>query len=154
MPVLHRASELPARVGSIYPKEFQPGLEGREKRALTERLGLTQFGVNLTTLLPGARSSQRHWHAVEDECIFVLDGELVLVTEAGETTLRAGDCAGFPAGVPDGHCLLNRSATPATYLEIGTRSKEETATYPEIDLIGEKRAGQFHFRHRDGTPYE
>ncbi|MDX2309521.1 MAG: cupin domain-containing protein [Hyphomicrobium sp.] len=154
MPVITRAVDRPGRRTTIYPAEFAKGLEGRLKRALTEGLGLTQFGVNLTTLDPGGRSSQRHWHEREDECIFVLDGELVLVTEAGETVLRAGDAAGFPAGDPDGHCLINRSAAAATYLEIGTRSPVERAHYPDIDLVGEKSEGTFRFFRRDGTPCE
>jgi uncharacterized cupin superfamily protein len=154
MPVIHDPMRVPGRRGTIYPKPLDTGFEGRIKRALTERLGLTQFGVNLTTLEPGAQSSHRHWHAKEDEFIYVLSGELVLVTMDGEQTLHPSMAAGFPAGDKNGHHLVNRSTAPATYLEIGTRSADEDATYPDVDLRGEKRDGKFRFFHKDGTPYE
>ena len=107
------------RVGSTYPAPFGAPLAGREKRALGDTLKLTQFGVNLVTLAPGSWSSQRHWHANEDEFIYVLDGEVTLVTDAGEKVLGPGMAAGFPAGKPDGHHLVNRSERPALYLEVG-----------------------------------
>ena len=107
------------RVGSTYPAPFGAPLAGREKRALGDALKLTQFGVNLVTLAPGTWSSQRHWHANEDEFIYVLDGEVTLVTDAGEKVLGPGMAAGFPAGKPDGHHLVNRSERPALYLEVG-----------------------------------
>jgi uncharacterized cupin superfamily protein len=153
MPIIDDPSSLPARRTSIYPAPFDAGFEGRIKRALTERLGLTQFGVNLTTLEPGAMSSQRHWHANEDECVYVLEGELVLVTDDGERVLKPGMAAGFPAGEANGHHLVNRSSAPATYLEIGTRSPDEDATYPDIDLRAEKRDGKFRFFRKSGEPY-
>jgi uncharacterized cupin superfamily protein len=145
MPIIDDPYELPGRRGTIYPAPYDKGFEGRIKRALTERLGLTQFGVNLTTLEPGAMSSQRHWHAKEDEVVYMLDGELTLITDDGERVLKPGMAAGFPAGQPNGHHLVNRSNAPATYLEIGTRSKDEEATYSDIDLRGEKRDGNFRF---------
>jgi uncharacterized cupin superfamily protein len=154
MPIIHDPMRVPGRRGTIYPKPLDAGFEGRIKRALTERLGLRQVGVNLTTLEPGAQSSHRHWHAREDEFIYVLSGELVLVTMDGEKILKPSMAAGFPAGDKNGHHLINRSTEPATYLEIGTRSPDEDATYPDVDLVGEKRDGKFRFFHKDGTPYE
>ncbi len=154
MPIIDDPSQLPARRSTIYPRPFSAGLEGRVKRALTDALGLTQFGVNLTTLEPGARSALRHWHAKEDECIYVLSGELVLVLNDGDHVLGAGMAAGFPAGRADGHHLINRSNAPATYLEIGTRAAEEISTYPDDDLVARKEAGAYRFYHKDGTPYE
>jgi uncharacterized cupin superfamily protein len=153
MPVIDDPSRLPARRSTIYPARFAKDLEGRIKRALTDALGLTQFGVNLTTLEPGAMSSHRHWHVKEDECVYILEGELVLVTDEGERILRPGIAAGFPAGVANGHHLVNRSAAPATYLEIGTRSKDEEATYSDIDLKAEKHDGTFRFFTKAGEPY-
>ena len=154
MPVVHDPMRLSGRRGTGYPKPLDEGFEGRIKRALTERLGLTQFGVNLTTLEPGAKSSHRHWHAKEDEFIYILSGELVLVTMEGEQVLRVAMAAGFPAGDKNGHHLVNRSNAPATYLEIGTRSPDEDATYPDVDLKAEKRDGVLRFFHKDGTLYE
>ena len=134
MPIIHDPMRVPGRRGTIYPKPFDEGFDGRIKRALTDRLGLRQFGVNLTTLEPGAKSSQRHWHEQEDEFIYMLEGELVLVLMDGEHTLRASMAVGFPAGDRNAHHLINRSNRIATYLEIGTRSPNEDATYPDIDL--------------------
>jgi uncharacterized cupin superfamily protein len=114
--------------------------------------GLTQFGVNFLRLPPGAWSSQRHWHSAEDEFVWVVEGEVVLVTEQGEELLRAGDCTGFKAGVPDGHHLQNRSDRDALILEIGARHPEEDAVdYPDIDLVwsGIKRS----YQHKDGSGY-
>ncbi|MFO1171165.1 MAG: cupin domain-containing protein [Hyphomicrobiaceae bacterium] len=153
MPVIRDPKAIEGRRGTIYPKEFAQGFERRVKRALTGPLGLTQFGVNLTTLEPGAMSAHRHWHRAEDEAIYVLEGEITLIDDGGETVLRAGMAAGFPAGDANGHHLVNRSACPATYLEIGTRAESEDATYPDIDLRGEKRGSTFRFFHKDGTPY-
>ncbi len=154
MPVIHDPMRVPGRRGTIYPKPFSDGFEGRLKRALTERLRLTQFGVNLTTLEPGAMSSQRHWHETEDEFIYVLSGELTLVTMEGEQVLKPATAAGFPAGDRNGHHLINKGAVPATYLEIGTRASEDNATYPDIDLKAEKRNGKFRFYRKSGEPYE
>lgn len=154
MPVIDDPMRLQPRQGSAYPDPFKASFEGRIKRVLTDRLGLTQFGVNLTTLEPGARSSLRHWHENEDEFVYVLEGELTLVTMDGERTLRVSQAAGFPKGDRNGHCLINRSNSRATYLEIGTRAKEDTAEYPDVDLRAEKRDGRWRFLHKDGTPYE
>src|SRR6476619_6306325 len=112
-------SKVVVRTGSIYPQEFQSVVAGREKRALGNAAGLTQFGVNLTRLKPGAASALRHWHEQEDEFVYVLEGELVLIEDGGETLLKPGDCAGFKAGVSNGHHLVNKSQRDALYLEIG-----------------------------------
>lgn len=154
MPVIDDPMRVPPRQGSIYPEPFKSAVEGRIKRALTERLGLTQFGVNLTTLEPGARSSLRHWHETEDEFVYVLEGELTLVTMDGERRLRVSQAAAFPKGDRNGHFLINRSDRRATYLEIGTRSKVDNVEYPDEDLKAEKRDGRWHFLHKDGTPWE
>ena len=148
-----RALDLPARTSTVYPPVFALAVAGREKRAMGDAFGLTQYGVNLVTLAPGAASALRHWHEREDEFIYVLDGEIVLADDAGDHPLGAGMCAGFKAGVANGHCLVNRSAAPASYLEIGTRSPEERATYPDADLLGVKSAGKFTFTRKDGSTY-
>ncbi len=141
------------RVGSSYPKPFDAPLAGREKRALGDPLGLTQFGANLTTLAPGAWSSQRHSHANEDEFVYVVEGEITLVTDAGETVLGEGMAAGFPAGRPDGHHLINRGDKPARYLEVGTLCATEEAHYSDIDMVARKEGGRFVFTRRNGEPY-
>jgi uncharacterized cupin superfamily protein len=138
--------------GSDYPSPFDEPCQERVRRRLGDLAGLTQFGVNLLTLPPGAWSSQRHWHTMEDEFAYVLAGEVVLVTEAGEELLKRGDCVGFPAGAPDGHHLQNRSAHPATILEIGTRRlADDEVFYPDIDLRVLK--GETGYAHQDGRPY-
>jgi uncharacterized cupin superfamily protein len=145
---------VPARRGSSYPEPFGAAVEAREKRPLGDPLGLTQFGVNLVLLPPGCWSSQRHWHTHEDEFVYVLDGELTLVTDAGEQVLRAGAAAGFPAGRPDGHHLINRSDRPATYLEVGTRREDvDEVDYPDIDMAVRHRDGQQMFVRKSGEPY-
>jgi uncharacterized cupin superfamily protein len=142
------------RVGSGYPEPFAAACTDREKRALGDAFGLDQFGVNLTRLAPGAASAQRHWHSHEDELVYILEGEVVLVTEAGEQVMFAGMCAGFKAGVPDGHQLVNRSDRDAVFLEVGTRAMEGGADYPDIDMIVRRdEAGKWRYLHRDGTPY-
>jgi uncharacterized cupin superfamily protein len=152
-PWLDPASVTP-RLGSIYPQPFGEKLAGREKRSLGDPLGLSQFGVNLVTLAPGSWSSQRHWHANEDEFIYVLEGEVTLVTDAGETLLGAGMAAGFPAGKPDGHHLINRSDSPVRYLEVGTRADAEQAHYSDIDMMAKKEGGRFVFMRKNGEPYK
>ena len=144
---------VPPRLGSIYPAPFADKLAGREKRALGDALRLTQFGVNLVTLPAGAWSSQRHWHAHEDEFIYVLQGEVTLVTDTGQKTLTAGMAAGFPAGKADGHHLINQSDNPALYLEVGTRAENEVAQYSDIDMVARKEGGRFVFTHKNGDPY-
>src|SRR5262249_52663566 len=127
--------------------------EGREKMALGDVAGLTQFGVNLTRLKPGAASSLRHWHEHEDELIYVLEGEITLIEDGGATMLRPGDAAGFKAGVANGHQLINKSQRAALYLEIGTRAKIGRAHYPDVALVGDKGEHGFRFSHRSGEPY-
>ncbi len=142
------------RRGSRYPAPYDTPCQGREAHLLSDAAGLTQFGVNLTRLAPGAWSSQRHWHAEEDEFVYVLEGELVLVTDAGETILRAGDCAGFPAGRRDGHHLQNRTDADAVVLAVGSRSESDWGEYSDIDMkfgTGRYRAGGNYMR-KDGTP--
>jgi uncharacterized cupin superfamily protein len=137
--------------GSRYPPPFDAPCAARIRQRLGNAAGLTDFGVNLLRLPPGAWSSQRHWHSAEDEFVFVLDGEVVLVTDAGEEVLRAGDCAGFKAGVADGHHLQNRSQRDAMVLEVGSRMADDEVDYPDIDLRFLK--GGLGFAHEDGTPY-
>jgi uncharacterized cupin superfamily protein len=152
-PATLRALDVEARTATIYPKEMATAVEGRAKRALGDRFGLDQFGVNLTTLAPGASSSHRHYHMVEDEFVYVIEGELVLEDDSGRHPLTAGMCAGFKAGVRNAHRLFNVSSKPATYLEIGTRSAVEDVTYPDVDMKAVKSDGKFHLSHKDGTPY-
>ena len=115
---------------------------------------MTQFGVNLVTLAPGAWSSQRHWHENEDEFIYVLEGEITLITDAGEQILKPGLAAGFPAGKANGHHLVNRSRKPARYLEVGTRAQTEEAQYSDIDMMARKVDGRFVFMRKNGEPYK
>lgn len=139
-------------VGSGYPPPYDEPCRQRQRVRLGDAAGLSQFGVNLLRLPPGVWSSQRHWHSAEDEFVYVLEGEVVLVSDAGEEVLRAGDCAGFKAGEADGHHLLNRTQKEAVLLEIGTRDpKRDAVQYPGIDLM--IRAGARTFLHQDGTPY-
>lgn len=139
-------------VGSRYPAPYDAPCATRIRRCLGDAAGLTQFGVNLTRLGPGAWSSQRHWHSAEDEFLYVVQGELVLVCDDGEELLRAGDSAGFQAGRPDGHHLQNRSEHEALFLEIGSRRIEhDEVIYPDIDL--KAPAGRAGFTHTDGRPY-
>jgi uncharacterized cupin superfamily protein len=152
-PVAVAARDVAARSTTIYPPEYSQPLMGRAKRALGNVFGLDQFGVNLTELAPGASSSERHWHKNEDEFIYVLDGEVTLVDDAGEHLLGPGMCAGFKAGVANGHKLINKTAKFSSYLEIGTRSAEELATYPDADMVGIKENHRFRFARKDGTPY-
>ncbi len=145
--------ECTANNRSGYPEPFRSQVLPREKRALGDAAGLTKIGINHTTLGPGAASSMRHWHTHEDELIFVLAGELVLVTDVGERPLRAGQCAGFPAGHADGHQLVNRSAAPAIYLEISNRDAQDAAHYPDVDLCWNAAGALGKYSHKDGRPY-
>jgi uncharacterized cupin superfamily protein len=144
---------VPVRAGSAYPRALRALVEGRMRQPLGNAGGLTQFGVNLTRLKPGAASAHRHWHEAEDELVYVLEGELVLVEDEGETTLKAGDAATFKAGVANGHHLVNKSTRDALLLEIGTRSPQERVVYPDVDLLGEKSAEGYRFTHKSGKPY-
>jgi uncharacterized cupin superfamily protein len=151
-PALHPRDATP-RTGSGYPEPFRSRVLPREKRALGDALGLTRIGINLTTLAPGKESSMRHWHTHEDEFIYVVEGEVVLRTDAGEQTLTAGTCAGFKAGSQDGHQLVNRSDRPAVYLEMSNRDEADETHYPEVDMLWNPPGQRGKFTRRDGTPY-
>jgi len=143
----------PARHGTAYPPPFDAPCRARRRWKLGDAAGLTQFGVNLLRLEPGTWSSQRHWHSAEDEFAHVLEGEVVLIDDAGETPLRAGDSAGFRAGDPNGHHLVNRSDRHALILEVGSRRPEaDGVVYSDIDLVIPAGARAYH--HRDGRPYK
>jgi uncharacterized cupin superfamily protein len=145
--------QVPVDTFSGYPEEFRRAIVGRERKRLGNAAGLSQYGVNLCRLKPGAASSQRHWHQNEDEFVYMLEGEVVLAEDGGETILRPGDAAGWKAGVPDGHRLINRSGRDAVFLEIGTRAPREVATYPDIDMRAERDDKGTRYVHKDGTPY-
>jgi uncharacterized cupin superfamily protein len=140
---------------TTYPDPYRSMVMPREKRQLGDACGLTKIGVNRTTLAPGKVSSMCHWHTAEDELVYVLEGEVILRTSAGEQILRAGMCAGFPAGVEVGHQLINRSAQPAVYLEISNRDAEDTAYYTDadVDLIASPPHARGRMTHKDGTPW-
>jgi uncharacterized cupin superfamily protein len=146
-------SKAAVRTTSGYPPPLQKAVAGREKAVLGNLAGLTQFGVNLTRLKPGAASALRHWHDAEDEFVYVLEGELALIEDQGETLIRAGDAAGFKAGVANGHHLINKSNRDAVYLEIGTRAESDRAHYPDDDLAYKKDGKTFAFTHKSGEPY-
>jgi uncharacterized cupin superfamily protein len=146
---------VPPVIGTQYPPPFDEPCRIRERRRLGDAAGLTQFGVNLLRLAPGVWSSQRHWHSHEDEFVYVVAGEVTLVTDAGAEVLRAGDAAGFKAGERNGHCLQNRSAAEVLVLEIGGRAPAtDVAAYPDIDLMAPAGGVPARFTHRDGSPYE
>lgn len=140
---------IPVRTGSNYPHPFDQPCAGRLRQGVGRHSGLTEFGVNLLVLQPGVWSSQRHWHSHEDEFVWVLEGEVVLVTDAGEEILRPGDCAAFKAGDPDGHHLVNRSDRPVRLLEVGNADPADVCTYSDIDMV---TAGD-DYAHKDGTLY-
>ncbi|HLY38294.1 MAG TPA: cupin domain-containing protein [Candidatus Binatia bacterium] len=155
---LHRPALDPAtvtaRTGTGYPTdEMRKAVAGRAKRALDDALGLTTFGVNLTRLEPGTASALRHWHLRQDEFVYVLAGELTLVTDEGEQVLGPGTCAGFPGGVPNGHHLVNRTSTFALYLEVGDRLPGDGAEYPDHDLRVRPTSAGWRYTRRDGRPY-
>lgn len=138
---------------SSYPEPFASRMAGREKRPLGEVFGLTNFGVNMTTLTPGAQSALRHTHSKQDEFIYVLSGEVMLVTDEGETRLTRGMCAGFPAG-GSAHHLVNKGLVDVIYLEVGDRTTGDAVTYPDDDIKAEmEEGGKWRFAHKDGTPY-
>lgn len=152
MPKRIDPKDLPVHLGTFYPPPYHQPCKARERRKLGDAAGLTQFGVNLLRLKPGVWSSQRHWHTEQDEFVYIVSGEVVLVTDAGEDLLRAGDCAGFKAGDKDGHHLQNRSNTDAVLLEVGTRTPNDSGEYPDIDLAFQT-GGPTMYTRKDGTPY-
>jgi uncharacterized cupin superfamily protein len=143
---------IPARQGSGYPAPFDVPCAHRTRRRLGEAGGLADFGVNLMTLPPGGWSSQRHWHSHEDEFVYVLEGELTLVEDGGESVLRAGECAAFPKGTGNGHHLRNESSAMAVYLEIGSRHPDDLTTCSDVDLESSNADGRF--VRKDGSPYD
>ena len=146
-------AQVPAATGSAYPEPFKSRVAARRKQRLGDALGIKNYGVNLTTIPPGAVSALRHWHTHEDEFIYMVSGELVLVTDGGEQVLGPGMAAGFPAGKADGHCLVNRSRRDAVYLEVGDRRPDDAVTYPDDDISGRATPQGRRFTRKDGTPY-
>jgi uncharacterized cupin superfamily protein len=144
---------LPLDSSTGYPPPLNKAVEGRARRRLARAAGLTQFGVNISTLQPGAASSLRHWHEHGDELVYVLEGEVVLCEDGGETVLKAGEAAAWKAGVPNGHCLINRSGRVATFIEIGTRAPAERAHYSDVDMMAVRDATGTRYTRKDGTPY-
>ncbi len=145
----------PVGSGSRYPVPFDEPCKARSWKRLGDAAGLTQFGVNLLRLPPGTWSSQRHWHALEDEFVYVLEGEVVLQTDQGEELMRAGECAGFKAGIPDGHCFQNRSSAQAVLLVVGSRNDADHGEYSDIDMTFTpgRYSGRGACCRKDGTPY-
>lgn len=142
----------PKRIGTSYPKPFDAIAPNRIKHVLGDHAGLTQYGVNFVILPPGEASALRHWHQLEDEFVYIVSGEVVLITDDGEEEMSAGMCVGFPAGVQNGHHLVNRSGAEARYLEIGTRADGEEAFYPDVDLHVVTRGGRDLFTNKKGEP--
>ena len=153
-PVAIVAAQAPTRSKpSNYPEPFASRMAGRVKKPLGDLFGLANFGVNLTRLAPGAVSALRHAHTLQDEFVYVLEGHPTLVTDAGDTTLHPGMCAGFRAGTGDGHQLVNRTGEEVVYLEVGDRTPGDTGSYPDDDLQAVSEAGQWRFTRKDVTPY-
>lgn len=152
--MLLNLTQIPSHRSSKYPRPFQPHVAGRTKQHLGDAAGLHNFGVNLVRLAPGSCSALRHWHVRQDEFIYVVEGALVLTTDAaGAQTLTAGMAAGFPAGAEDGHHLCNQSDADALYLEIGDRTPNDLVHYPDHDLMAKDTQGSWQFTHKDGRPY-
>jgi uncharacterized cupin superfamily protein len=152
VPKIELAS-IPFVASSGYPAALARMVDGCSYQQLSDEAGLTQFGVHICRLSPHAASSIRHWHENEDEFAMVLEGELILIENEGETTMRPGDCAGFKAGVANGHHLVNRSDKPAAFLIVGTRAEHETAHYPDVDLHFVKDAAGNRYMHKHGSSY-
>jgi len=145
--------KLPLDTRTGYPPPYDRAVVGRERKRLGNAVGLDQFGVNLTTLKPGAASALRHWHEQEDELVFILRGEVTLIEDGGETVLRPGDAAGFKANSRNGHQLVNKSAGDVVYLEVGTRAKYERVDYPDVDLMVVRDDKGMRYTHKNGEPY-
>jgi uncharacterized cupin superfamily protein len=146
-------AKIPVETNTNYPDPFWQPIVGRQRQRLGNAVGLNQFGVNLTTLKPGAWSSQRHWHRNEDEFIYVIDGEITLVEDHSEIVLKPGDTAGWKAGSRVGHHLINKTKSDVRYIEVGTRSPIETAVYPDIDMRAEKDKSGMRYVKKTGEPY-
>lgn len=147
-------SKAPVKTGSIYPKPYDAEMAGRWSIRLGQAGGLTQFGVNIVVLEPGAKSSLRHWHLHEDEFVMVTQGTCTLVDDDGRHEMSVGDCAAFPAGEANGHHVINETDEEVRFLVVGTKAPHEVATYSDIDLLVEMRDGTARFTRKDGTPYE
>jgi uncharacterized cupin superfamily protein len=148
------ASEAPPRAKQTgYPADMAKMVAGRSKHPLGDLFGLANFGVNLTRLAPGAYSALRHAHAKQDEFVYLLEGEAVLITDAGETVMKAGMCAGFKAGSGDAHHLHNRSQKDVVFLEVGDRSAGDSVSYPDNDVVAAYQDGKWKYTRKDGTPY-
>jgi uncharacterized cupin superfamily protein len=154
VPPAFDTKDLPEQSTTGYPEPYKTRVAGRHKRRLGDEAGLGNFGVNLTRLDPGAESSMRHWHAKQDEFVYILEGEVTLVTDARRQKLKPGMAAGFPAGKADGHQLVNETKRPVLYLEIGDRTPGDGATYSDVDLAAHLVDGKWVFTHKDGSPYK
>ncbi|MGB3294498.1 MAG: cupin domain-containing protein [Phormidesmis sp.] len=147
--------QIPVESGTSYPDEFKARVTGRSRQRVGDAAGLKNLGVNLTTLEPDSQSALRHWHSDQDEFVYILQGEVVMVTDEGEQTLSAGDMAGFAAGVKNGHHLINRSDAPAVYLEVGDRTAPDQVEYPDDNLFfALTETGQRRFARTDGRAYK
>lgn len=145
---------LPGKQGTGYPPPFDEPISGREKRALGVPFNLTNLGINMITLPAGAMSSQRHWHTKQDEFVYMVDGELVLVTDAGEQVMSPGMVVGFAAGVINGHHLVNRSERKASFIVVSDKTPDDEGGYSDIDMLFVRKDGQDIYVHKDGTPYD
>jgi uncharacterized cupin superfamily protein len=152
MPKLDLAN-VPVKTGTIYPAPYDAEVAGRTSLRLGDAGGLTQFGVNIVILAPGAKSSMRHWHLNEDEFVMILQGDCTLMQDAGPVAMTVGDCAAFPAGNPDGHCFVNHSSAEVRFLVVGTKAGHEVATYCDVDFQVHQGGGVNRFTYRDGTDW-
>lgn len=146
--------KIPAQQIASYPREFAAVISGREKQRIGDAAGLTQFGVNVTRIKAGSASALRHWHEQEDEFVYVIEGELILQEDDGETVLKPGDAAGFKAGSGIAHCLIKRTQRDAVYFEVGTRAKSERVHYPDVDFLMERDASGRRYFRKSGEPIE
>ena len=144
---------VPVKSGTIYPAPYAAEVAGRSSLRLGDAGGLTQFGVNIVILAPGAKSSLRHSHLHEDEFVMITQGSCTMMQDAGPTIMQVGDCAAFPAGVPDGHHFINHTDTEARFLVVGTKAKAEVATYSDVDFMVHQGGGVSRFTYKDGTDW-
>lgn len=152
-PSVVAVADLPVRTGSGYPPEHAAAVKGRTAVALGAPFDLTQFGVNIVTLAPGAWSSQRHWHQAEDELVYALEGEMVLVDDHGRHVLKSGMAAGFKANNGNGHCIINESNAKAVFLVAGSKAAKDMVTYSDIDMRAVKDNGPWRFVKKDGSDF-
>ena len=144
---------VPLKIGSIYPAPYDAEVAGRWSLRLGEAGGLTQFGVNLVILPPGAKSSMRHWHVQEDEFVMITQGECTMMQDAGATIMQVGDCAAFPASVADGHCFINHTDQEARFLVVGSKAATEVTTYSDIDFMAHRRGGVTRLTYKDSSDW-